>query len=84
MQRIKNVKELRQSLEKGQREFRVLLGGGIIYSRKTISPLPDGRFRILNHIDNSIQKLTGRQLYARSITVIGEAMQKGAFLAETP
>jgi RNA polymerase sigma factor (TIGR02999 family) len=40
----------------------------------------NGRFRILNCIDGSVHKLTGRQLYTRSI--IGEAMQKKAFTDE--
>jgi hypothetical protein len=80
MKQIKNVKALQQSLAAGQRRFRILLNGGI-YSRKTITASSGGRFHIVNHIDESVQRLTGRQLYTRSN--IGEAMRKGAFVAET-
>jgi hypothetical protein len=82
MQRIKNVTALRQSLATGQREFRLLLGDGYIYSRKTVTPCSDGRFKIVNHIDDSVQRLTGRQLYTRSN--IGKAMRLGSFLAVPP
>ncbi len=80
MQRIKNVKALRKSIADGQREFRLCLRYGV-FSRKTISVRADGRFIIYNHIDDSVQSLTGRQLYTESN--IGEAMGKGAFVAET-
>ena len=79
MRHIQNVRALRQALANGQREFKVRLNRGV-FSRKRIKPCADGRFRILNCIDNSIQKLTGRELYTRSI--IGEAMQKKAFTDE--
>ena len=79
MRHIKNVRALRQALANGQREFRVHLRGRV-FSRKCIKPCTDGRFRILNCIDGSVQKLTGRELYTRSI--IGEAMQKNAFTEE--
>lgn len=82
MQRIKNVKALRQALATGQREFRLLLSGGLVCSRKTITPCTDGRFKIVNHIDDSVQRLTGRQLYTRSN--IGESMRLGGFWAESP
>jgi len=82
MQKIKNVKALRKSIADGQREFRLLLGDGYIYSRKTVSPCADGRFKIVNHIDDSVQRLTGRQLYTRSN--IGKAMRLGSFLAVPP
>lgn len=80
MKQIKNVKALREAIAAGQRGFRILLNGGI-YSRKTITESAGGRFHIVNHIDESVQKLTGRQLYTRSN--IGEAMRLGAFVAET-
>jgi hypothetical protein len=76
MRHIQNVRALRRALASGQREFKVHLRGGV-FSRKRIRPCADGRFQILNYIDESVQKLTGKQLYTRSI--IGEAMQKKAF-----
>jgi hypothetical protein len=80
MRRIKNVKELRESLKRGKHEFRLSLAGGIIFSRKTISLKSDGRFRVLNGIDDSVQTLTGRELYTRSN--IGKGMRVGAFWEE--
>jgi hypothetical protein len=79
MQHIQNFRALRQALAKGQRGFKVHLNGGV-FSRKRIKPRADGRFRVINCIDGSVQTLTGRQLYTRSI--IGEAMQKKAFTDE--
>jgi len=49
-----------------------------LYSRKTMRLLSDGRFRVVNHIDESVQRLTGRQLYTESN--IGRAMKQGAFV----
>lgn len=80
MEHIKNVSALRQALNQGQSNFRVHLRGGI-FSRKTITLCAaDGRFNIVNHIDESVQQLTGRQLYSRSI--IGDAMRMRAFTVE--
>jgi hypothetical protein len=81
MLRINNAKALRRSVAEGQREFLICLQAGI-FSRKTIAACADGRFKIVNHVDDSVQKLTARQLYTRSN--IGNAMRLGAFLAETP
>jgi len=79
MRRIKNVKELCESLKRGNTEFRVCLNHGA-FSRKTIFLCEDGSFSVFNGIDGSISKLSGRQL--RTETIIGRAMRCGAFLAE--
>lgn len=77
--KIRNCRQLRQAIAKGYIGFRlVLIGGG--YSRKTITINRKGRFRVVNHIDDSIQKLTGRELYTKSN--IGKAMRNLAFVAE--
>jgi len=55
----------------------LLLRGGA-FSRKTVSLMPDGRFEVVNHIDDTVQELTGRQLYSESN--IGRAMKQGAFV----
>jgi hypothetical protein len=68
---------LRRTVSQGEREFRLGLQFGL-FSRKTIGLLPDGRFRVENHIDDSVQRLTGRQLYTESN--IGRAMKRGAFV----
>jgi hypothetical protein len=77
--KIRNCRQLRQAIAKGYIGFRlILVGGG--YSRKTITINRKGRFRIVNHIDDSLQKLTARELYTKSN--IGRAMRNGAFIAE--
>ena len=80
MRRIKNVKELRESLKRGKCEFMLSLAGGCAFSRKTIFLEPDGRFEVLNGIDDSVQKLTGREIYTQSN--IGRGMRCGAFWEE--
>jgi len=77
MQQIRNTGQLRKTLSHGEQEFKLALQGGL-FSRKTIRLLSDGRFRVVNHIDETVQKLTGRQLYTESN--IGRAMKCGAFI----
>jgi hypothetical protein len=77
MIQIRNTRQLRTTLSEGAREFRLILKGGL-FSRKTIRLLPDGRFRVENHIDNTVERLTGRELHTASNT--GRAMKRGAFV----
>jgi hypothetical protein len=77
MRHIKNVKELRQALADGEREFKIHLCGGGVVSRKYIAPCRDGRFGITNYIDGITQRLTARQLHTESN--IGKAMKQNAF-----
>jgi hypothetical protein len=79
MQHIKNLSQLRDAVLQGKSEFRVLLRGGV-YSRKTIALLSDGRFKIVNHSDKTVQKLTPKGL--RTTSILGKAMDEGALLAE--
>lgn len=76
---IRNCRQLRRAIAEGCYEFRLLLTGKF-YSRKFITTNDRGRFCVLNYIDDSIQILTGRELYTRSN--IGNAMRNGAFIAE--
>ena len=78
---IKNVVALRQAIGQGRHEFKLCLRGGI-YSRKSISLCADGRFNVVNHIDDTEQKLTGRQLYTQSN--IGKGMKSGALVVSLP
>jgi hypothetical protein len=78
MQQIRNTRELRETISEGEREFRLILQGGL-FSRKTIRLLPDGRIRVVNHIEETVHMLTARQLYSES--TIGNAMKQGAFAA---
>jgi len=75
MKSIKNTAELRKAIMNGQHSFALALKCGM-YSRKTIEIRSNGRFRVTNHIDNSKQSLTGRQLYTQSN--IGKGMEMGA------
>jgi hypothetical protein len=79
MKKIKNAIELRRAVAAGTHEFRVYLRYGLV-SRKTITACAGGRFRIVNHIDDSVQRLTGRQLHSHSI--VGEAMRAGALVVD--
>jgi hypothetical protein len=78
--KIRNCRELRQAIANGCYEFRLLLIGGA-YSGKFITTDDRGRrFCVFNYIDDSIQKLTGKELFTKSN--IGDAMQNGAFVTE--
>ena len=81
MQPIKNTRALRHAIAQGQHDFRLCLNGGA-YSAKTILLGCNGRFLVFNHIDDTEQNLTGRELYTRSN--IGKGMQFGSFLALLP
>jgi hypothetical protein len=76
---IRNYRQLRKAIADGLTEFRLLLMGGG-YSAKTITAASKGRFHVVNHIDGSSQILTEVELSTQSN--IGEAMTKGAFIAE--
>jgi hypothetical protein len=78
MQQIRNARQLRRAIANGQYEFRLCLRGGL-YSSKTITVSRDGRFHVVNHIDDSTVKLSGRQLYTESN--IGEGMKRRCFIA---
>ena len=76
--RIDSVEELRQVLEGGMQEFKLLLNGGV-FSRKEIQLKQDGRFQIFNYIDDSERTVTAEELGDPTKTMIGEAISKGAF-----
>ncbi|HZM02201.1 MAG TPA: hypothetical protein VFC44_04180 [Candidatus Saccharimonadales bacterium] len=80
MQQIRNTRQLRRTVSLGQNEFKLLLAGGLIYSSKTITLSPNGRFKVVNHIDDTVQRLTGRQFYTKSQSNIGQAMKLGVFI----
>jgi hypothetical protein len=76
---IRNTQQLREVIAEGLSEFRLLLKGGG-YSAKTLTAASKGRFHVVNHIDGSSQVLTEAELSTQSN--IGEAIAKGAFIAE--
>ncbi len=79
--RIPSVKVLREAIDTGDTEFAILLNGGLV-SRKTITH--KGKvYRVENHVDGTIQKLTEEQFYDKGYSNIGEAMSKEAFIVYT-
>ena len=76
--RIDSVDDLREVLAQGMQEFKMVLNHGV-FSRKEIKLEPDGRFWVFNHIDDSEFTLTAEELMDRNVTLIGEAVTKGAF-----
>lgn len=79
--KIKSIKELKKiaNIEKGINCV-ILLKYGLI-SRKTIRWQPKAKkFAVLNHIDNTKQQLTEKNIMDQAYTNIGEAMKKGALV----
>lgn len=80
---IKHLKELADTKDKDPQEFLIRLGNGGMYSRKTIYyNKKKDMFYVTNHIDNSEQVLSPRQLNSKSYTNIGEAIKKKALVYE--
>jgi hypothetical protein len=75
------VRDVSHLIEKHWRDFRMLLGGGLAYSRKSIryNPTSD-HFDVRNHIDDTRQLLTPAELWTKSL--LGEALDKGALVLE--
>jgi len=76
--RIDSIDELRDVLSGGKREFKMLLNGGA-FSHKAIELKPGDYFWIYNSIDDSECALTAEELMDARMTLIGEAITKGAF-----
>lgn len=77
--RVKSVSHLETIIRAGRNDYYILLNYNLI-SRKKMNKTKNGRFRIYNWIDGTEQILTERELFSESN--IGEAIQKGAFIAE--
>ena len=66
-------------------EYALVLAGESAFSRKTIKYNPKTElFKITNHIDNTHQMLSKRQLMDKKVTHIGEAMSKRSLIALIP
>ena len=76
---IRSIKQLRNAINKGQKEFFITLNYGL-KSSKYIDTTGK-KFYVLNEIDGSEQKLTEKQLMDEGYTNIGKAMKKKAFFA---
>lgn len=78
---INNVDELVTILKSPNRtyhDFAVTLNGGL-YSKKEMALNQDGTIFILNGIDGTTQNLTPDELFDESLTLIGKAINGGAF-----
>jgi len=71
------MKQLKAEAEQGA-EFFILLNHGLRSSKDIAWDRDAKRFHIFNHIDQTEQHLTERQIMDRSSTNIGFAMKRGA------
>lgn len=60
-------------------DFGICLNGGLV-SRKTITLLKNGLYKIHNHIDDTEQRLTSEGIQDDSLTNIGKAARKKALI----
>lgn len=76
------MRDLRKLLDDGFHEFRIVLNGGL-FSRKDItSNEKSKKFKVINHIDDSEQFLTEKELLDNSFTNIGQALKKKALIVD--
>ena len=74
--RITSMKQLKAEAEQGA-EFFILLNHGLRSSKDIVWDAKANRFHVFNHIDQTVQHLTERQLMDESLTHIGYAMRRG-------
>jgi len=75
--RMTSMEQLKAESEQGA-EFFILLNHNLRSSKDIVWDAQAKKFHIFNHIDQTVQHLTERQLMDESITNIGYAMKKGA------
>ena len=80
---VKNTAQLKRLIEEGCHTYAIVLAGGIgVYSKKTISYNKDlKKFKIINHIDDTEQYLSDKELLDHKITNIGKAMPLNCLVA---
>lgn len=81
---ITSVSELRLAIDEGEHEFFILLNGSLRSSKNidfhdSVDKNGNYKFDIVNEIDGSHQVLSEKNLFNKNITLIGEAIEKGAF-----
>ena len=75
--RITSIEQLKTESEQGA-EFFILLNHGLRSSKDIVWDAQAKTFHIFNHIDQTEQHLTERQVMDKNCTNIGYAMTKGA------
>jgi hypothetical protein len=76
---VENLKDFKSLLKEGYYEYLLQLGGGIAFSRKSIF-YDNGKFQIVNHIDDTEQNLTEKQLMNKRITNVGLGIKRRALI----
>ena len=79
--KLVKVNSLDELKHPDERDYEMFLGGGIVFSRKTIR-YQNGRFHIINHIDGSRQSLTEAEMMDKNVTNIGASIDYGTFYGE--
>ena len=79
--RIPSTEQLKAEAEQGA-EFFILLNLGLRSSNDIVWNAEAKRFHIFNHIDQTEQHLTERQVMDRDFTNLGYAMKKGALFKD--
>lgn len=79
---VTSIEQLIKLIKKDNYNYAVVLGGGGIYSRKDIDyNEKTKKFKIINHIDETKQNLTKKQLMNPDYTLIGKAMSLNSLIA---
>lgn len=79
--KLVKVNSLDELKHPDERDYKMFLGGGIVFSRKTIR-YHNGSFYVINHIDGSCQLLTEAEMMDRNVTNIGASIEHGTFYGE--
>ena len=81
--RITSLEQLKKEARGEQNaEFFILLNGYLRSSKRIVWDEEEGRFFIINFIDNTEQELTEAQLMDKGFTNIGLAMTRGALFKD--
>lgn len=76
---VLSVAQLKELCRDEQREFFILLNGGIRSSKSILYNTDDRMFEILNNIDDTEQILSESELLDEDETNIGKAILAGSF-----
>ena len=79
---VTSLAHLRKLIKQGHTEYALVLGGGGIFSRKDINySEKTKKFTIYNHIDDSKNVLTEKQVLSGKVTNIGKAIPLNCLIA---
>ena len=79
---VKDLNHLIQLIEQKHNDYALVLGGGGLFSRKTITYNPKSKkFKVFNHIDDTEQILTENQIIDKKYSNIGRAIPLRSLIA---